>query len=171
MIKPFLVLLRATSQSHSAIANRLWHNDALIRPRTRDHIFTYVSKARLKGAARFYVRWLGLQDGRKPARFPSHFSPRARRRSKPLPALLRFDPREPDHLAPLVGFVGDQLAEISRSESFPEVFSSHLTSQGHLIGGLLLWEVLILYCHFAGGDRIAAAHRGTVQCVNYVLRA
>jgi hypothetical protein len=73
MIKPFLVLLRATSQSHSAIANRLWHNDALIRPRTRDHIFTFVSKARLKGAARFYVRWLGLQDGRKPARFPSHF--------------------------------------------------------------------------------------------------
>src|SRR6516165_6726652 len=89
--------------------------------------------------------------------FPSHFSPRARRRSKPLPASLRFDPREPDHLAPLVGFVGDQLAEISRSESFPEVFSSHLTSQGRLIGGFLLWEVLILHCHFAGGDRIAAA--------------
>jgi len=85
MIKPFLVLLRATSQSHSAIANRLWHNDALIRPRTRDHIFTYVSKARLKGAARFYVRWLGLQDGRKPARFPSHFSPRARRRTSRYP--------------------------------------------------------------------------------------
>src|SRR6516162_9336952 len=53
---------------------------------------------------------------------------------------------------------------------FPK-FSHHTSPQGHLIGGLLLWEVLILYCHFAGGDRIAAAHRGTVQCVNYVLRA
>ena len=171
MIKPFLVLLRATSQSHSAIANRLWHNDALIRPRTRDHIFNLCVEGATQGRREILRSLVGIAGRAKAGAISLSLLPACEEKDKPLPALLRFDPREPDHLAPLVGFVGDQLAEISRSESFPEVFSSHLTSQGRLIGGFLLWEVLILYCHFAGGDRIAAAHRGTVQCVNYVLRA
>src|SRR5262249_48380056 len=47
---------------------------------------------------------------------------------------------------------------------FPK--AHHLTYMAADSAAFFLWEVLVLYRFLASGNRIAAAHHGTLQCVN-----
>src|SRR5262249_49378616 len=90
------------------------------------------------------------------------------------PAETRYRPQsdeEPEEQKKIDGATALSVSKfgMSASESFSEGSSPHL--YGRRFGGLLLWEVLVLYRFLASGNRIAAAHHGTLQCVNHVLRA
>jgi hypothetical protein len=59
--------------------------------------------------------------------------------------------------------------DVSCRQSLPVGFIARTASPGSLHISCTC-DVLFLYCLLAGGNRVVTARRGTLQCVNRILR-